>query len=78
MKAHLEAVTQLYQPNIDAIRNSLPDLGEALHIAAVDLSRDCSLERVDQMLARLNSAQSNLQHLRKAMVAERTTGHETG
>jgi len=71
MKAHLEAVTQLYQPDLDSLRNSLPDLGESLNSTAHELARDLNLERLDQLLARLNSAQSSLQHLRKALIAER-------
>ena len=71
MKAYLEATRQLYQPNIDAMRNSLPDLGESLLSAAVDLSRELSLDRLDRLAAQLNSALTNLQHLRKAIIAER-------
>jgi hypothetical protein len=71
MKANFEAAKQLYQPNFEAMRCSLPDLGESLHNAAIDLSHDCTLERLDQMLARIKSAESNLVHLRKALVTSR-------
>lgn len=68
----------LYGPSVQSMREHLPDLGEALHTAAIDLARDCSLERVDQMLARIKGAESNLIHLRKAMIAKQSTGHGTG
>jgi hypothetical protein len=71
MKAHLEAVRQLYQPDIESMRRSLPDLGESLHTAAIELSRDCSVERVDLMITRLKGAESGLVHLRKALAVER-------
>ena len=62
---------RMFAPDIDAMRCSLPDVGESLNTAALELARDLNLERLDQMLARLKSAESNLVHLRKAMIAER-------
>lgn len=72
MKAHLEAVTQLYQPNIEAMISHLPEAGESLHTAAVDLSRDFSLERIDRFISMIKGAENNLVHLRKAIVREQT------
>ncbi len=69
-RTDLKLARQLYQPDISMMRNSLPDLGESLHTAAIDLERDCTLERLDGLAAKLNSAYTSLQHLRKAMVQE--------
>ena len=65
-----ELVKLLYQSNADAIRTRLGDLGEALHIAANDLSHDCTLERVDALLSRLKGAETSLVHLRKTLVVK--------
>ena len=69
MKTHLDLCRQLYQPDIETMRNSLPDLGASLHNAAVDLERDCTVERVDMMVARLRAAEASMGHLRKALIA---------
>ena len=78
MKAHIDAARQLYGQNHNPLIQSLPALGKCLHVAAVELSRDCTLERVDLMLDRLKGAQAAIVHLRKSLVAERTTSHGTG
>lgn len=65
---------KLYQSNSDLIRSSLPDLGESLHAAAVDLARDCTVERIDRMLARLRGAETSLLHLRRGLAAEMVPG----
>jgi site-specific recombinase len=75
MKAHLEAVRQLYGPNHKSLIQSLTALGESLQVAAVELSRDCTLERVDLMLDRLKGAQASLVHLRKSLISERGGVH---
>jgi hypothetical protein len=71
MKSHLEAVTQLYQPSTESLRVNLPNMGKSLDTACCELARDLSLVRLDRLAAQLNSAQSSLQHLRKALIAER-------
>jgi len=63
---------KLYQSNSDLIRSSLPDLGESLHAAAVDLARDCSLEHVDKMLSRLKGAETSLLHLRRSLAEQKS------
>jgi hypothetical protein len=78
MKAYLSAVAQLYQPNLDAMRSSLPDIGSSLDTACCELARDLSLDKLDRLAARLNSAQTNLTHLRKALFAESVERHGTG
>jgi len=55
-------------PDLDAMRARLPDLGESLHNAAIDLGRDLTLERVDEYMARLKGAQTNMTHMRRALV----------
>ena len=61
---------KLYQSNVGAMRARLPDLGESLHIAAIDLSKDCTIPRIDEMLARLKGAETSLIHLRRAQAQE--------
>jgi hypothetical protein len=72
MQSYMDAVIQLYQPNLDAMRNSLPDLGQSLNVAAIDLARDCTVERLDLLLARLQGAETALVHLRKALIADKS------
>ena len=74
----MDQIRRLYQPSIESQASHLPDLGESLHTAAIDLSRDCTLERVDLMLARIKGAEATLVHLRKALAVEETTGWGTG
>ena len=74
----MDQIRWLYQPSIESLASHLPDLGESLLTAAIDLSRDCTVERVDLMLARIKGAETNLTHLRRALIAERSTGHGTG
>ncbi|MCF6225766.1 MAG: hypothetical protein L3J22_05605 [Xanthomonadales bacterium] len=69
-RAENDLVRQLYQPDVEAMRNSLPGLGESLHNAASELASDFTLARIDSMVSRLKSAQTNLVHLRKALVQE--------
>ena len=78
MTRDLDLARRLYAPSVESMREHLLDLGEALHTAAVDLSRDCTLERVDLMLARVKGAETNLTHLRKALISEQSRGHGTG
>lgn len=63
-----ENARRLYAPSLGSLISHLPDLGEPLHTSAIDLARDCTIERVDMMMARLKSAESSLVHLRKAAV----------
>jgi len=71
MKTHLESIRQLYQPDISVMRKNLPDMCESLHNATIDLSRDCSLDRVDLMLAKVKGAETSLVHLRRALIVEK-------
>jgi hypothetical protein len=58
------------QPDISAMRKHLPDMGESLHNVAIDLARDCTVERCDEMLARLKGAETSLMHLRLALAQQ--------
>ena len=78
MISDLDAARRMFTPDIDAMRHNLPDLGESLHTAAVDLARDCSLERVDLMLARIKGAETSLVHLRKALISEQSGEQRDG
>ena len=69
-RTDLDLARQLYQPSVESRVSHLPDLGESLHSAAIDLARDCTLEGVDQMLARIKGAETTLVHIRKALATE--------
>jgi hypothetical protein len=66
----IEHARRIAQPATETLIDHLPDLGESLHNAAIELARDCSLERTDMMLSRLQAATTSLVHLRKALAAE--------
>ena len=74
----MDHVHQLYGPNLRTLTDNLPSMGDSLKAAADELARDCTLERVDEMLARIKGAEHNLVHIRKALAAEETTGWGTG
>jgi hypothetical protein len=69
---------QIYAPSVSTIQKNLPDIGSSLDTACCELSNDCTLDRLDRLAAQLNSAQTNLIHLRKAMISERVESHGTG
>jgi len=64
-------------PDLDAMWKRLPDLGESLNTAALDLAHDLDLEKIDTFLAKLKGAETSLMHLRRAL-AERVSGDGTG
>jgi hypothetical protein len=66
----IDAARRMLTPSVENMIASLPDLGDSLNTAAVDLAHDCTLERVDMMLSRIKGAESSLIHLRKALAAE--------
>lgn len=61
------------QPDLDAMRARLPDLGESLNTAAHELARDISLDKIDAFLERLKGAESTVRYLRQAVVQEVNT-----
>ena len=74
----MDLARQLYGPTIGTLLSNMDDLGESLHTAATDLSRDCDLAAVDSFLDRLQAAINVTVHIRKALAAEETTAHGTG
>lgn len=50
--------------NVQELLKHLPDMGEGLSIACVNLHLDASLERCDELLARLQSAETAVTRLR--------------
>jgi hypothetical protein len=59
-----------YWPDLGSMRLRLPDLGESLHAAAVDLGRNLTLDRCDMMLDRLRGAENSVRHLRQRLAEE--------
>jgi hypothetical protein len=66
-----EKVLLLYGPTVGTLTSNLFCIGSSLDTACCELARDCTLDKLDRLAARLNSAQTNLTHLRKAIIAER-------
>jgi hypothetical protein len=69
---------QIYAPSVSTMQKNLPDIGASLDTACSELSRELSLDRLDRLAAQLNSVQTNLLHLRKALIAERGGVHRAG
>jgi hypothetical protein len=70
MSSDFENARRLYAPSAASMQENLPAMGDSLSATCLDLSRDCSLDRLDQLAARLKAAQTSLIHLRKALVQE--------
>jgi hypothetical protein len=70
MNYNPEQQYQLYAPSVSTMRKNLFCIGSSIDTACCELSRDLSLDKLDRLTAQLNSAQTSLQHLRKAMIAE--------
>ena len=75
---HMNQVRQLYGPNLGTLTENLIPMGESLHDACIALADDCTVIRIDGLVSRLKTAEQTLSHLRRALIAERTTGHGTG
>ena len=78
---HIKQMTlawQLYGPSAESMREHLPAMAASLELACLELSHDLTLDRLDRFSAQLNAAQTSLQHLRKALATEETTGWGTG
>ena len=68
----------LYGQNLGTQISNMDDLGVSLHTAATDLSHDCTLERVDSFLARLQAATNTVVHIRKALAGPRESNVQSG
>jgi hypothetical protein len=69
MITDMELARRLFAPSAETMRINLSDIGQSLDTGFCELSRDCSLDRLDRLSAQLNSAQTNLTHLRKALIS---------
>ncbi len=67
---------KLCQSDVNAMQARLPDLGVSLHSAAIDLAKDCTIPRIDEMLARLKCVGTSLLHLRRAEIEEVRAGRD--
>lgn len=72
MISEIELQRQLYAPTVSTMQKNLTCIGSSLDTACCELSRDLSLVRLDRLAARLKAAQTNLAHLRKALVQEQS------
>ncbi len=75
---HLDQVRQLYGPNLGTLTDNMSSMGESLQAACYALADDCTLERVDLMLARLKGAEHTLVHIRKALAGPRESTVQSG
>ena len=73
-----EVARRLYQPDLDAMTASLPDLGAALEVSLCELSKDLTVDRIDQALMKLKGAEHSLVSMRRATVENKRPGHGTG
>ena len=58
---------QYVQPDTHLLISYLPDFGNYWSKAAVELARDCTVSRIDKMLARVESAKAMLLALRRSL-----------
>jgi hypothetical protein len=65
-----EQARRLYQPDLDTMKSRLPDLGAALDAAFCELSKDVSMDRIDQALMKLKGAEQSLVVMRRAKVEQ--------
>ncbi len=72
-----EIARRMYQPDLNAMRSHLPDLGAALDAALCDLSRDSSLDRIDRVLMKLEGVKQSLVAMRRATAENERPGHGT-
>ena len=65
----------LFEPNSDQLAKNLPDLGEALVAAFVDLKRCPQPDRCEVLLAKLDGSRAYILKLRGALLREATAPH---
>jgi len=76
--AEREIARRIYQPDLDAMKARLPDLGAALDAALCELSRDLSVDRIDHARMKLQGADHSLAAMLRALIEESRPGHGTG
>jgi primosomal protein N'' len=65
-----ELAAKLFAPSATTLARYLPDMGDCLAGALVQLSRDPDPQRCDDMARRLQAASHAISRLRAALVAE--------
>ena len=70
-----ERARRLYQPDLDAMKSRLPDLGAALEAAFCELSKEVSIDRIDQALMKLKGAEHSLVSIRRAKIENGRPDH---
>ncbi len=73
-----EIARRLHQPDLDAMKASLPNLGAALDAALCELGKDMTLDRTDQALMKLKGAEHSLVAMRRVKIENTRPGHGTG
>lgn len=71
---HMAALARLYGMDADALRRSLPDLGDGLHSQLVALHDAPSQSACEQLAANLEGARRYVLRLAEAIRAEVTHG----
>ena len=74
----LDLARRLYAPSAESLRGNLPAMADSLSAACYELERDLTLDRLDRLTAQLSAAQTNLVHLRKALISEQSGVHRGG
>ncbi len=59
-----------FMPDAATLIARLPDMGEALHSARIELVRHQTVKSLDQCVARVKAAEQTLTHLRRALLAD--------
>lgn len=75
---NMDLVRQLYAPNAATMLENLPAMGQSLSDACIALADDCTLPRIDELVARLQTAQQSLTQLRLILIEREIEQHGTG
>ena len=68
MNTNIAQLYRLYGPSVASMTDSFGDLGQSLHFAFNDLATDCTIDRLDQLVSQLKTAEQTLTRLRLAMI----------
>ena len=64
----------LYGPSVASMTDNFGDLGQSLHIAFKALAADCTVNRIDELVSRLKTAEQTLTRLRLALIEREGNG----
>jgi len=78
MTSDINLAHRRFNPSVDAMRRSLPDLAESVTTGCLELERELTLDRLDALLDRWKAGHQNLIYLRRAIIAEQVERHGTG